>query len=253
MPFLLIFSEACWPVFVEGLTQLFVELDPVGCARRLDYYLPCALDVLSKAASVGIIAGAALLKVPQILAVGRARSAAGLSLLSLELDVLVFVCGVAYSAKLGYDFSTYGEQVLVLAQNVVLALMAYAYAAPPLGASRILAGCLLGALAAAACAATPLAFAWALSAVALVANVASLVPQLLANARQGHTGRLAPATVKMRALGSTVRFLTTLHETRDATLLLGYGLSVVLNAGLLVQIKRYAAGTAKALDKKKRR
>ena len=40
----LVFTDECWPVFLEGLKQLFVELDPVGCVRKLDYYLPCALD-----------------------------------------------------------------------------------------------------------------------------------------------------------------------------------------------------------------
>ena len=86
----------CWPVFVEGLHQLFVQLDPVGCVRRLDYYLPCALDVISNAASLAIVAGAALLKAPQIAAVVKARSADGLSLISLELDVVVFVASIAH-------------------------------------------------------------------------------------------------------------------------------------------------------------
>ena len=91
----LLFTDACWPVFLEGLRQLFVELDPVGCLKKLDYYAPCALDAVSKAASLGIVAGAALLKVPQILNVLAAKSAEGLSVLSLELDVLVFkpFCG----------------------------------------------------------------------------------------------------------------------------------------------------------------
>ena len=99
----LLFTDECWPVFLEGLKQLFVELDPVGCVRKLDYYLPCALDAVSRAASLCIVAGAALLKVPQILNVLKAKSADGLSLLSLELDVLVFIASIAYSVQLGYS------------------------------------------------------------------------------------------------------------------------------------------------------
>ncbi len=87
----LFFTDECWPIFLEGLKQLFVELDPVGCVRKLDYYLPCALDAVSRAASLCIVAGAALLKVPQILNVLKAKSADGLSLLSLELDVLLLL------------------------------------------------------------------------------------------------------------------------------------------------------------------
>ena len=52
---LLVFSDDCWPIFLEGLRQLFVELDPVGCVRKLDYYLPCALDAVSRAASLCIV------------------------------------------------------------------------------------------------------------------------------------------------------------------------------------------------------
>ena len=58
---LLVFSDDCWPIFLEGLRQLFLELDPVGCVRKLDYYLPCALDAVSRTASLAIVAGAALL------------------------------------------------------------------------------------------------------------------------------------------------------------------------------------------------
>ena len=117
--FLGVFSATCWAVFTEGLHQLFVELDPVGCVHKFDYYLPCALEILSKVVSFAIIGGSLMLKVPQILAILKSRSAAGLSALSFELDVMVFVASVTYSVKLGYAFSTYGEQVIVLVQNVV--------------------------------------------------------------------------------------------------------------------------------------
>ena len=242
--FLGIFSEACWPVFVEGLHQLFVALDPVGCVKRLDYYLPCALEVISKVVSYGIIAGSALLKVPQISAILRSRSAAGLSVLSLELDVAVFIASVSYSALQGYAFSTYGEQVFVLAQNVVLVALAYAFASPRLAAPRVAAAVAAAAVATAACARTPPGRLWVLSALSIAANVGSRVPQILANRAQGHTGQLAPTTVKLNTLGAFVRFLTTLFETADPVLLFGFGLSTALNAALLVQLAAYRAKTA---------
>ncbi|KAH8060897.1 hypothetical protein JL720_13486 [Aureococcus anophagefferens] len=179
-----IFSETCWATMVEGLHQLFVELDPVGCVKKVDYYLPCALEIVSKVASHGIIAGSAMLKLPQIAAILASRSAAGLSTLSFELDALVFVASVAYSSKLGYAFSTYGEQVIVLAQNVVLVAPPRAFSAG-VGARRAAAGVAAGAAA------------------------------ILANRRQGHTGQLSGATVKLNALGAFVRFLTTALETAD--------------------------------------
>ena len=244
-----VFSETCWGVFVEGLRQLFVDLDPVGCVRSIDYYLPCALDILSKAASYGIIAGALVLKVPQILAIAGAKSAEGLSALSLELDVLVFVASVAYSYRLGYAFATYGEQVIVLFQNALLVGLAYAYAARPVGAGRPAAAVFALAAAALGCARCPAALLWVLPALSIAANVGSRVPQIAANRRQRHTGRLSGATVALNAVGAVVRLLTTLKETADPVLLVGFGTSTLLNAALLAQIRAYRANTAAALAK----
>lgn len=235
----LLFTDACWPVFLEGLRQLFVQMDPVGCLRKLDYYAPCALDAVSKAASLGIVAGAALLKVPQIMNVLAAKSADGLSVLSLELDVLVFIASIAYSVKLGYAFHSFGEQVLVLIQNVVLCLLAYGLATPRDG-RRGLRSAALGAGAVALCALTPLAYAWVLSGVSLVANIGSLVPQILANRRRRSTGALSRATCQMRLLGNAARLFTTAVETGDAVLLAGYGASFLLNGALAWQIRAYA-------------
>ena len=233
----LFFTDECWPIFLEGLKQLFVELDPVGCVRKLDYYLPCALDAVSRAASLCIVAGAALLKVPQILNVVKAKSADGLSLLSLELDVLVFIASIAYSVKLGYALHSYGEQVLVLIQNVILCLLAYGFEK---NGTRGVMSAALGAGAVALCAATPLAYAWVLSSVSLVANIGSLVPQILKNRRRQETGALSAATVQMRLLGNAARFFTTAVESADAVLLLGYGASFALNGMLAWQIRAYA-------------
>ena len=176
-----------------------------------------ALDAVSRAASLAIVAGAALLKVPQILNVLKAKSADGLSLLSLELDVLVFIASIAYSVKLSYSLHSYGEQVLVLIQNVILCLLAYGFEK---NGTRGVMSAALGAGAVALCAATPLAYAWVLSSVSLVANIGSLVPQILKNRRRQETGALSAATVRMRVecfrSASRIRLYHTLHAI-DAT------------------------------------
>ena len=87
----------------------------------------------------------------------------------------------------------------------------------------------------------------------VAANVGALAPQILQNKKQRHTGALSPATLKMRCLGAVARLLTTLHDSADAILVLGFATSVALNAVLLLQVRAYAAGTADALAKKKKR
>ena len=197
---------------------------------------------------------------PQILNVLKAKAPTA-SPCPLELDVLVFIASIAYSVKLSYSLHSYGEQVLVLIQNVILCLLAYGFEK---NGTRGVMSAALGAGAVALCAATPLAYAWVLSSVSLVANIGSLVPQILKNRRRQETGALSAATartrveikgcvashtaarwrmstqVQMRLLGNAARLFTTAVESADAVLLLGYGASFTLNGMLAWQIRAYA-------------
>ena len=60
----------------------------------------------------GILAGSVLVKVPQLLNVLRAGSAAGLSPLSCELETLGLVIAVTYGFLMGLPFSAFGETVV---------------------------------------------------------------------------------------------------------------------------------------------
>ena len=67
---------------------------------------------------LGIVLGGAIVKVPQIVKIIQGRSAKGLSLLSYLLDTLGLMITVAYNLRMGYSWSSYGENVFLLAQNV---------------------------------------------------------------------------------------------------------------------------------------
>ena len=51
-----IMSEECWPVFMDGVNTC-LALDAPGVVRKVGYYKPCALSVLSKVLGYGIILG----------------------------------------------------------------------------------------------------------------------------------------------------------------------------------------------------
>lgn len=53
-----------------------------------------------------------MVKVPQVLNVVRARSAAGLSPLSFELETLGLVIAASYGFLMGLPFSAFGETVV---------------------------------------------------------------------------------------------------------------------------------------------
>ena len=79
-----------------------------------------------------IVAGAGLLKVPQILGVLNSRSAQGLNLASFELENIGFSIHTAYGFVLGLPFSAFGEAVIILLQNTFLLAIIYYYASAPL-------------------------------------------------------------------------------------------------------------------------
>lgn len=76
--------------------------------------------LLSKTLGYGIVAGAAVVKVPQVLNVVAAGNADGLAASSFEMEQVALLVTLLYSASRQLPFSAYGESVLLLIQNVVL-------------------------------------------------------------------------------------------------------------------------------------
>lgn len=72
---------------------------------------------------LGIVFGGAIVKLPQIHKIWSAKSAHGLSLPSYILETLGYAISLAYAARSGFPFSTYGENVFMAAQNIVITLL----------------------------------------------------------------------------------------------------------------------------------
>ena len=89
-----------------------------------------------QALGLGIIAGAAFVKVPQITALTSSKSAEGLAASGFELENIGLTIHAAYGYLKQLPFGTYGEATIMLLQNTVLLALVYKYAKVP--ASRIL-------------------------------------------------------------------------------------------------------------------
>ncbi|KAJ8609176.1 hypothetical protein CTAYLR_008420 [Chrysophaeum taylorii] len=220
-----------------------------GVVRRLEYYAPCALFVLSKVLGYLVIAGSLGFKLPQIAGMWRHRSAEGLSLVSCELDVLVFVASLGYSLRRRLPISEFGEQASVLVQNLVILSFVWRFAEATTRAR------MCGAVAAALAACMAISFiprhlVLVLPAFATVASLASRVPQIVANATQRHTGQLAVSTCGLNVAGALARVLTTLGGSRDLVMLASYALSFLLNGTIFIQILWYRKNTNLALQNK---
>jgi hypothetical protein len=127
-------------------TQILEPLVGARCAQALlalDYEnVPCLKLLVSKGLGLGIIAGSAILKVPQIAKILQLKSAEGISLSSYLLETLTFVIGLAYNVRQENPFSTYGEGAFILLQNLFIIWLMLGYQ----GSSGVLIAGLFGAL-----------------------------------------------------------------------------------------------------------
>ncbi len=210
--------------------------------------------LLAKAVGYAILAGSALVKAPQIQKVVRAKSVHGITRASTDFDLVAAIAQVAYFLPLGYPFSTWGENVFLLAQNAIMFGLHAKYSKRPFKSLALAAAAYLAAgyllykralpdielptaacrsLGLPSCALTASDVAGALP---MLLGLVARVPQIVANARQGHTGELALATYLLNVLGALARVGTTLSELDDRLALCSALLAFVLNGAIFGQI-----------------
>lgn len=80
-----------------------------------------------QALGFAILGFSCVVKVPQILAVGRSKSAEGLAPISFELEQIALVIHTAYGYLLSLPFNTYGEAAIICVQNTYLLGQIYKY------------------------------------------------------------------------------------------------------------------------------
>lgn len=78
------------------------------------------LTLLSTAMGYVIIAGSMLFKVPQAVRIFRKQSAEGLSASMYVLETAGIAMSLAFSMRNAFPFSTYGEAVFILLQNMAI-------------------------------------------------------------------------------------------------------------------------------------
>lgn len=168
----------------------------------------CVKLAVSKGLGVGIIAASAVVKVPQILKLVSSRSAAGVSFLSYLLETVAFVVSLAYNARQGFPFSTYGETALIAAQNVVIAVLVLALKGRASAAAAFVAGlaAALYALLFKGDAVVDLNGLKWLQAGAGVLGVASKAPQIWTVWKEGGTGQLSAFAVRFTPFLRNLRY-----------------------------------------------
>ena len=80
----------------------------------------CFKLFVSKALGLGIVAGSAILKLPQIIKIIQTNSTKGISLTSYLLELTTVMISTCYNIRLSNPFSTFGESVFINIQNLII-------------------------------------------------------------------------------------------------------------------------------------
>ena len=184
--------------------------------------------------------GSLLLYTPIAVRLWRQQSAAGLADSTWWLKLSSYTCNDVYSYTKGYPLSTYVETLIITAEAaIILGLVSYYQKTwqKPEFALGILLYCLV----------TFWGLTWAPDSVLAAAqfgaaalNTAALVPQFLLNYQGQTKGDYSPTTAALASTGCLIRvFTVTQLADSDPILLFSFGLALVLNTLLLLQIIYY--------------
>lgn len=218
----------------------------------------CLKLLLSKALGYLVILGSVAVKLPQILSIARAQSAAGISLSMFVLELIGFTITLGYNVSRQNPFSTWGENFFLLTQTAIIVVLMLYYS-KLLGVISVSALALwVVALAAMITGQVPAEMMTLLQTASVGLFVASKVPQIISNFRDRSTGKLSAITFFLSTAGAGARVFTTLQEVNDQVILLsavlGFSLNLIITLQIFIFGDRSAtqAGGAKA-DKKKKK
>lgn len=208
--------------------------------ENVDVFDPACLKLgASKVLGLGIVVAGSIVKLPQLLKLVNAKSGAGLSLSGYVLETLAYIITLAYNFRLKFPFSTYGETAFIAVQNILILHLILHYAGKTPYALAVVGG--FAALAIPLFSADVVSYRHLqiLQGLSIPLGLASKVPQIVTNFRNGSTGQLSAFTVFNYLAGSAARVFTTMTEVNDPVILGGFVASVALNAILALQMVMY--------------
>jgi mannose-P-dolichol utilization defect 1 len=228
-----------------GILPYLAELIPgkhcyAVLVENLDVFQPECLKLgISKALGLGIVLAGSIVKLPQLLKLVNAKSGGGLSITGYVLETIGYIVTLAYNVRLKFPFSTYGETAFISVQNILILLLVLHYA----GKDVVALAATGVAVAAAYALFDPKLVSYnnlkILQGLSIPLSLASKVPQIITNYRNGSTGQLSAFTVFNYLAGSAARVFTTMTEVSDPVIFWGFVVAAGLNAVLAAQMMYY--------------
>lgn len=201
--------------------------------------------LLSKGLGYTIIAGSLLVKVPQIAKILTNKSADGINIFAVFLDLFAITFNLAYNYVSGFPFSAYGDGVFMALQTIIIGCLVLHYGGSTLKAALVFAAylvfgwVLMGGI-------TPKDVLWTIQACNIPILLLGKSAQALTNYKSSSTGQLSAVTCSMLLFGSLARIFTSYQETGDFMMILTYVMSTAANAVIVSQLLWYWNSAEKA-------
>ncbi|KAJ9113541.1 hypothetical protein QFC20_001892 [Naganishia adeliensis] len=216
----------------------------------------CVKYSISKGLGLGIVVGGSIVKLPQIGKIINSKSARGLSLSAYVLETASYAITLAYAYRNAFPFSTYGENLFLSVQNVIITLLIVWFAPSAhkslsgsggnIRARGNVTGVLAGLVATVVVAVflssptlCPPSTLSILQASTVPLALISKAPQIISNYRLQSTGNVSAFAVFNAFAGCLARLFTTSQETGDSLVWWGFALAAALNAVLAGQMIMY--------------
>lgn len=214
-------------------------------------HVGCFKATLSKGLGLGIIGGSLLVKVPQIVKIVKNKSAEGINVFSVLLDLFAITSMISYSFISGFPFSSWGDGVFLGLQTLAIAVLVMHFKGNTVQATAFLAA-YFAVLFAATSGLTPVNVLWTCQAMNIPIVLISKLMQAYTNYSNGSTGQLSAATGFLLFFGSLARIFTSIQETGDRTMIIMYICSTAANAVIAAQILYYWNVETKSIEKTKK-
>lgn len=203
----------------------------------------CISLIVSKLLGYLIIIFSFILKLPQIKNMFQLKSDKGLSYISNYLEVIIFLCSSVYGYHYKNPFSTYGENIIIFFQTLMILILCWRYGNKPtivsaIGRLGFLFSLVIFILSAVLNIFPEYVWFYIGSCPIPLASV-SKISQIYESFKSKNTGPLSAFTFILALGGSIVRIFTTITETNDFLMIFTYAYGALLNLIILIQIFIY--------------
>ena len=237
--------------------KLMSFLMPTHCYEDIFYNLnllnvACLKIIASKGLGYGILCGALLLRVPQIINMLVAGSGKGLSVASEILGIVSVFGSMSYGHYKEFPISAYGDTYFLYIQGIIILLLIfyyekkYVYILLTLPAVAALSYLMLNSL-------IDPRIILTLNGLSLVFGLMSKFYQAYINFKNGGIGVLSPITLLLQFGGCVARIFTSIQETGDFNLIFQYVVLSFVNGLLVAQWLYYSKQTKKVAQTGKKK